>query len=487
MPNPEAMLLERYARRGDAEAFSEIVRLYAGMVYGTCRRILGDPEQAADAAQETFFQLVKHADQVRESLISWLHRVATHKAVDRIRRESNRRHCEKEYCAGKLQRADQWQEVSPYVDEAIDELEESLRRILTCHFLQGQSMNRIAEAEQVSQATISRRVETALDQLRQSLERRGVVVAGAGLGTMLVSAFVEAAPAGVLEELGKMAMVGTTAAVSGSAAAGTVTAGASAAGTATGLGLASKLAVAVVVAALGTAGYIVYHNHPKAVYPSVANPLLSDSDIIPARSAKPAADTTNLSSASTLSQDEDFTSWIESTSMDSSDNPEIRGDSVVDLVSESPQEQGGMMVAGGSVGFGGMGFGGGLMGTVGVRFDTPNDTVTSFINLLETGQVDQLPECFVEGAPDAVQLQQILHDPQNPGEIEFNRCLKSLGSPVDVTRQVQGVNGLEVTWLCTVKEPFAMGDGSTSFMPGDRFELDATLVQIGSEWKMSGI
>ncbi len=491
MPNQETMLLERYVRCGDAEAFSEIVRQYAGIVYGTCQRILGDRELAADAAQETFFQLVKHPGEVRESLVSWLHRVATHKAIDRIRSDSNRRRHEKEYCAGKLQQADQWQEVAPFVDEAINELDETLRRILTTHFLQGQSMSRIAEAEQVSQATISRRVETALDQLRKSLERRGILVAGVGLGTMLVNSFVEAAPAVVLEELGKMAMVGGSAAISGSATAAAVSAeaatvSASTACSAVGFGLSSKLVAAVVVAALGTAGFVAYHNYSGTNSPvPVVSSSGSDSVLVPSSNAS--LNASGGSSSPAVPQDKDFETGLESTSAANSAAKNAPVGTVPQAVTETPQV--GPLAEGVAMVSGGMGFGGTGPRSTMKSFNTPDETVTSFVTMLENGLFDQLPECFVEGAPDAVQLQEMLQNPKNPGELEFKQCLESIGSPVDVTKQVAGSKGLEVTWLCTVKKPFTMSEKGQiiPFQPGDRFELDATLVQVGSEWKMAGI
>lgn len=52
----ESVLLQRFARTGDSEAFSELVRRYAGLVYGACLRILADKDRAADAVQDTFFQ-----------------------------------------------------------------------------------------------------------------------------------------------------------------------------------------------------------------------------------------------------------------------------------------------------------------------------------------------------------------------------------------------------------------------------------------------
>ena len=57
----ESVLLQRYSRQGDAEAFSVIVRQHVGMVYGVCVRILEDQADAADVTQETFFLLLRQA------------------------------------------------------------------------------------------------------------------------------------------------------------------------------------------------------------------------------------------------------------------------------------------------------------------------------------------------------------------------------------------------------------------------------------------
>ena len=55
MSDHDTLLLQRLAQAGDAEAFSAIITQYAGMVFGTCRRVLGNETTASDAAQETFF------------------------------------------------------------------------------------------------------------------------------------------------------------------------------------------------------------------------------------------------------------------------------------------------------------------------------------------------------------------------------------------------------------------------------------------------
>lgn len=157
----EAALLRRFAQNGDAEAFSEIAHRHAGLVYGTCLRVTGDAQHAADLAQETFFQLLKNAGRITASLASWLHQVATRRLIDLIHRESARRRREQDYAFFSTD-VNEWADISPHVDEALNELEVELRKILILHFPQGQTMASIAEARSISQPTVSGRIQQGL-------------------------------------------------------------------------------------------------------------------------------------------------------------------------------------------------------------------------------------------------------------------------------------------------------------------------------------
>ena len=114
MAQDEAVLLQRFIASGDAGAFAEIVRRYASLVYSACMRILADRETAADATQETFFQLLKKANTITGSIPAWLHRVATGKAVDRIRAESARKRAEGQYADAKCRQTEKWEDLSPH-------------------------------------------------------------------------------------------------------------------------------------------------------------------------------------------------------------------------------------------------------------------------------------------------------------------------------------------------------------------------------------
>jgi RNA polymerase sigma-70 factor (ECF subfamily) len=76
------------ARQGSDEAFANLVEVYQVPVYNLCHRMLSDPVEAEDAAQETFFKAykgLKRYDPTR-SFATWLLSVASHHCIDRLRR-----------------------------------------------------------------------------------------------------------------------------------------------------------------------------------------------------------------------------------------------------------------------------------------------------------------------------------------------------------------------------------------------------------------
>jgi RNA polymerase sigma factor (sigma-70 family) len=269
----EVTLLHRFARTGDAEAFSEVVRRHAGLVYGACLRILADRDRAADAVQDTFFQLLRNAGNITGSVPAWLHKVATRRAIDVVRRDSSIRQREIEYAANKGREVRKWQDISGYVDEGLSELDEQTQAILIQHFFEGLSMSDIAAEKGISQPTVSRRIESGVAKLRERLRKRGIIVAVATLGGLLGENVVEAAPAIVLKELGKMAIVGgTTAAGSGvGSAAAASCAGAKAAVAAVMTGVKAKIITAAAVTVVGVGGVATYKHvtqQPEVKQPS---------------------------------------------------------------------------------------------------------------------------------------------------------------------------------------------------------------------------
>lgn len=80
-------------KQGDEAAFEELIRLTNASVYTVALRITGNPDDAAEVAQETYIKLLRVIRQFRgESKFStWLYRVTSNVAISSMRRRSKRR------------------------------------------------------------------------------------------------------------------------------------------------------------------------------------------------------------------------------------------------------------------------------------------------------------------------------------------------------------------------------------------------------------
>lgn len=73
---------------GDQKAFEELYALVSAPVYGLVRRVLRDPAQSEEVAQEVLLELWRCAarfDPGRGTALSWVLTLAHRRAVDRVR------------------------------------------------------------------------------------------------------------------------------------------------------------------------------------------------------------------------------------------------------------------------------------------------------------------------------------------------------------------------------------------------------------------
>jgi RNA polymerase sigma-70 factor (ECF subfamily) len=85
-------VIER-ARKGDAEAFTQIVVAYKRRISGTISRLIGRPEDVEDVVQEVFVRLYQSLDQLRSPQVfePWLQRLSINAAYDYHRRNRRRK------------------------------------------------------------------------------------------------------------------------------------------------------------------------------------------------------------------------------------------------------------------------------------------------------------------------------------------------------------------------------------------------------------
>jgi RNA polymerase sigma-70 factor (ECF subfamily) len=87
MSNEEQQWIAR-ARRGDDQAFTQLVEAYQRPVFNLCYRMLGNPTEAEDAAQEVFIRVYTRLASYdpKRKFSSWLLAIASHYCIDQLRK-----------------------------------------------------------------------------------------------------------------------------------------------------------------------------------------------------------------------------------------------------------------------------------------------------------------------------------------------------------------------------------------------------------------
>lgn len=86
-PEPDSELVSRY-QRGDTAAFSTLVERHQTRVYNLSLRMMGNPDDAADATQDAFIHAFKKLSDFRgdAAFSTWLHRITVNACYDILRK-----------------------------------------------------------------------------------------------------------------------------------------------------------------------------------------------------------------------------------------------------------------------------------------------------------------------------------------------------------------------------------------------------------------
>jgi RNA polymerase sigma-70 factor (ECF subfamily) len=175
----------RAAVAGDGHAFRRLVESHMRAVYGLAYRILGNPDDADDVAQETFVRAHHALDRYDErySFYTWLRAIATRIALNEVAKRKRRRteagdafdtasETVADRGADALARlADV--ELRDAVRRAMDTLPDEFRAVLVLRAEQEMSYAEIAAALDVPLGTVMSRLHRARALLRRALDREG--------------------------------------------------------------------------------------------------------------------------------------------------------------------------------------------------------------------------------------------------------------------------------------------------------------------------
>jgi RNA polymerase sigma-70 factor (ECF subfamily) len=176
----DARLVEE-VRRGNTNAFGELVKRYEARVIRVIRRFINDPEQARDLAQEAFMRAFRRLDQFDPSrrFGPWLFRISVNLTLDFLRKKkrSGRWSLFSESSAERLPDPPSEDprvhaDLSQEIHAVLDQIPEKYRTVLVLRDLENFSTSEIAAITDRKEATIRWRLAEARQRFKEIWEKR---------------------------------------------------------------------------------------------------------------------------------------------------------------------------------------------------------------------------------------------------------------------------------------------------------------------------
>ena len=179
---------------GNADAFAPLVESHQERLLRLCERLLGDAEEARDAAQDVFLKAYRKAADVRPQgqVYTWLYRIAVNHCLNKLRRRKLVRFLRLDAPgdedsptfdpldraadpASNLEARRRWQATR----QAIGKLPENQRSVLVLVRFEGLSYRQVAEVLGITEGAVESRLVRAMRRLEAAQEAESSRVSSA--------------------------------------------------------------------------------------------------------------------------------------------------------------------------------------------------------------------------------------------------------------------------------------------------------------------
>lgn len=175
-PQDESRLIRQF-KAGDSSTFEPIIKTYQDRIYNLCYYLLGNPQDAEDAAQEVFIKAFRNLKGFRPeaSLYTWLYRIGVNTCLDqkrKLRPEPLGNESQAEGLAStepSPERRYESKEIGQAINSALEHLSKNSRAVIVLKEIEGLPYEEIAEVLNASVGTIKSRLSRAREELRRLL------------------------------------------------------------------------------------------------------------------------------------------------------------------------------------------------------------------------------------------------------------------------------------------------------------------------------
>ncbi|WP_053364811.1 RNA polymerase sigma factor SigW [Bacillus sp. FJAT-27245] len=172
-------------KKGDQDAFAEIVELYKDKLYQLGYRMLGNSHEAEEIAQEAFIRAFVNINSYNQEykFSTWLYRIATNLCIDRIRKKKPDFYLDAEMAGTEgLTLYSRIPSDSPLPDKEVEMMElqeaiqgeiiklpEKYRSVIVLKYIEELSLNEISEILDLPLGTVKTRIHRGREALRKQL------------------------------------------------------------------------------------------------------------------------------------------------------------------------------------------------------------------------------------------------------------------------------------------------------------------------------
>ena len=208
----DSHLIRAWVENRDEQAFRTLVDRHLNLVYSVARRLITNQHLAEEVTQGVFIILARKASALAsaKTLSTWLYRTTQYAAAQAIRVEARRTERHRRFADMQTTESDNiWEKVAPLLETAMSRLRTRDREALVLRFMGEKTIEQVGVALGISEEAARKRIDRALERLRNIFLRRGISATTALLTSTLSANAVQTAPLGLSAKIAGVTVAST--------------------------------------------------------------------------------------------------------------------------------------------------------------------------------------------------------------------------------------------------------------------------------------